>query len=90
MWGLYYVVASARGIEASYQSSAYSPTAVEKGANKRYCGLAPFSTGGSPKLFGRDKLWFVTKLCFVVCSINCGVFLFIRFYPLPLLDISVK
>ena len=71
MWGLHYVVASARGIEASYRSSAYSPTAVGKGANKRYCELAPFSTGGSPKIiWNHDKLWFVTKLCFVVCSIN--------------------
>ncbi|OOG77015.1 hypothetical protein B0E44_03455 [Flavobacterium sp. A45] len=39
---------AARGIGASYQSSAYSPTAVGKGANRRYCELAPFSTGGSP------------------------------------------
>jgi hypothetical protein len=70
LWGLYNVVTNARGIEASYRSSAYSPTAVEKGANERYCELAPFSTGGSPKLFGTDELWFVTKLCFVVCSIN--------------------
>jgi hypothetical protein len=47
-----------------------SPTAVGKGANERSYQLAPFSTGGSPKLLGNWKLRIVTKLCFVVCSLN--------------------
>jgi hypothetical protein len=44
------VVVLARGIEASYRSSAYSPTALEKGATERFAALAPFSNGVLPKL----------------------------------------
>jgi len=40
----------ARGMEASYRSSAYSPTALEKGATERFTALVPFSNGVLPKL----------------------------------------
>jgi hypothetical protein len=43
------VVVLARGIEASYRSSADSPTALGKGANERKVDLAPFSNGVLPK-----------------------------------------
>jgi hypothetical protein len=45
------VSCSARGMGASYQSNAYSPTAFAKGATKRYCILAPFANGVLPKFF---------------------------------------
>jgi hypothetical protein len=42
------------------------------------------------KFCKKKEFWFTARLCFEVCFINCYVFLFIRFYPLPLLDISLE